>query len=528
MKKYAVPLVCAAVSLFVYGCAYSSSPNTAQIIPFIKKLMNPSLYPGDFYIASQSAFPSLYPLLMARLAAFFPLESLHFWLYAALKIWFMRLIYLLAMEISGREDAAVLSCLLCALSPITNVFSLMGEDPLMKAAMFQTSFSAPLAALSLIYFLRRGYMRAFALVWAVYFINGLTANFLLVMYAAAFVAVKENRRAMLRAGAGFAGLMAVWAVWYLRLKNPFGHAGPEFAAILKLWYPGHYFPSQWEMSKWRNVAVFLPLLAYLYIRGMGGCRRAAEAKAFLFAFAAMWAAALFFSEIFPVRQMLVLQFFRSDSLFAPLAMVFAAVFIADSGGLRGAASSALLCLALLEFSNPLAGQIAGAAFLALRALPCAPQPAPDSRLKYVLPAALVAVLFVPFMLERVLYFGLDFKDAGDRAWIETQLWAKQNTPPETVFLTPPDMRGWRVFSERSPVTEWLDGAAMHWAPGAERIWFSRERDSNSGQDRRLLCRKYGARYIVAHSREKTADSGVPRAGCGKLVYENSGFAVCEI
>jgi hypothetical protein len=47
-----------------------------------------------------------------------------------------------------------------------------------------------------------------------------------------------------------------------------------------------------------------------------------------------------------------------------------------------------------------------------------------------------------------------------RAWRETQLWVATHTPPTARFATDPDEKGFRVFSERSPIGEVKDGAAV--------------------------------------------------------------------
>lgn len=45
----------------------------------------------------------------------------------------------------------------------------------------------------------------------------------------------------------------------------------------------------------------------------------------------------------------------------------------------------------------------------------------------------------------------------EAAWREVQLWAKENTPKDTVFLVPPFPGGFRVFSQRSCWVSWRDG-----------------------------------------------------------------------
>ena len=47
---------------------------------------------------------------------------------------------------------------------------------------------------------------------------------------------------------------------------------------------------------------------------------------------------------------------------------------------------------------------------------------------------------------------------GFRDWRDVQLWAAANTSPDALFLTDPDEKGFRVFSQRSPIAEDKDGA----------------------------------------------------------------------
>ena len=48
--------------------------------------------------------------------------------------------------------------------------------------------------------------------------------------------------------------------------------------------------------------------------------------------------------------------------------------------------------------------------------------------------------------------------AGQRSWRAVQLWAAEHTPPDALFVTDPDDAGFRVYSMRSPLVEYKDGA----------------------------------------------------------------------
>ena len=576
----------AALSVLIYGWSYSSDPNTAQIIPFIKKLMNPALYPGDFYINSQGAFPCVYPWLMAKLAGIFPLAGLHFALYLVLKLVFMRLIYELALELFERRSVALTACFLTAASPLANIFTLLGEDPLLKAAMFQTSVAGPLALLGILLLLRGRNFAAALTLWMMFFINGLLANFTAALYFALFIACRERRRALLKAGLFFIALMVPWALWYTGHKNPYGPASPDFVRLLRLWYPGHYFPLSWGADKWRGIVIFMPLFGYFYYKGLASCRRRMEAKNFLWTFGILWTAGFIFAEILPVRQLIVLQLLRSDALFIGIGMIFAAAFavrLAEEGG-RGTALAGLLFCALFELSGPynspyvLYSLYIAALFFADRLMPKITPILAAVVALYALAmgfkfpiqwaqagavlffavcyllnrdfniplprrlaaACVIAVLpFAPLPLEH-LRNGLEFNDPAIHGWLEIQNWAKANSAAGTVFLTPPEQFGFRVFSERSPVVEWLDAAAMHWAPGAETLWINRLKDIAAAHDAkpgqmpafmlndigyseldakgyRALCQKYGASYFIVRTEHELAPL--------QPVFKNDVFAV---
>jgi hypothetical protein len=51
-----------------------------------------------------------------------------------------------------------------------------------------------------------------------------------------------------------------------------------------------------------------------------------------------------------------------------------------------------------------------------------------------------------------------YEKRGD--WIGVQLWAKENTPIDAMFITPPYLQGFRIYSERGAVAEWKDDSSI--------------------------------------------------------------------
>lgn len=131
-------------------------------------------------------------------------------------------------------------------------------------------------------------------------------------------------------------------------------------------------------------------------------------------------------------------------------------------------------------------------------------------------------------------------------WEDVQFWARDNTPRDALFITPPHLwwlyqSDWRVFSERSSVvtlTELLEAAFSpayvdYWRPRFEDVapgalaqfrgnFFDNKAAtaaayySRSTADMEAVARKYGADYLVVEK---------PHAYALPVAYENAGYTV---
>src|SRR5947209_3985543 len=106
-------------------------------------------------------------------------------------------------------------------------------------------------------------------------------------------------------------------------------------------------------------------------------------------------------------------------------------------------------------------------------------------------------------------------------WVAAQLWARQNTPRDALFLTPSKPGGFRIHSERSVVGEWRDGTQLYFTGSFAPVWWDRitalqpglalsgdgQRLLTAGKsladldDRQIvaLCARYGATHVVLPS-----------------------------
>lgn len=150
-------------------------------------------------------------------------------------------------------------------------------------------------------------------------------------------------------------------------------------------------------------------------------------------------------------------------------------------------------------------------------------------------------------------------DAIHRSWHDVQRWAREHTPPEAAFLTPPYLAGWRVHSHRQTTAELRDGGiffyadpslllAWHdrierlgmddllevaWTSDWEGVWLTghmptwntlgdvaRTEYAARVQDQHLAI-GFGADYVVL-------EYWTPRPPWGQEVYANSDFIVLKV
>jgi hypothetical protein len=144
----------------------------------------------------------------------------------------------------------------------------------------------------------------------------------------------------------------------------------------------------------------------------------------------------------------------------------------------------------------------------------------------ILVILVIIAYIIPATYQRVTP---PYEKRGD--WIDVQLWAKENTPINAMFITPPYLQGFRIFSERGAVVEWKDGTQQYFDMNYSYKWWERSDDigkedrafyDSLSKERLLeLCKKYKASYIVFPSSKVLQ---LPR------VYENKEFRMykCDV
>jgi hypothetical protein len=114
----------------------------------------------------------------------------------------------------------------------------------------------------------------------------------------------------------------------------------------------------------------------------------------------------------------------------------------------------------------------------------------------------------------------------ERASVKLQLWARNNTPPHTVYL-PVDIEGFSTLSRRPVWIDWKIGAMVMWAPETYDLWSTRWnqlKQISSVADAQQLAQNERIEYVV-FNRDKIPTNNVP-ASC--IVYCNEKYWIMQL
>jgi hypothetical protein len=539
--------------------------NHGITVPILKRLMDPTLYPGDVMVATAERFPTVFYRALALVlpgpgsipAAFFVLYVLSV---AATLAGAYRL-----GRWAGGPAAGVLSLLLAF--PVR--IGLAGEA-LYRVAFSHSHVASALTIWAIVWFLEGRRLLPLLVLSLGAYNHVLYSVYVLVpmlLYVLWEAPRAGRRQTLVHLAAGIVPLLPLLA-WSASRGAPMT---PQWLELLRLRSAHHSFPSYFGGDLPEAAAI--AALAALAVSRMDADRRRLVAV-FLAGTALQFVLGTVFTELIPVKAVLQYQPHRVWRFTVLLLRAVAAAGVVagyrEGGAARGAAvlTGVLLAVPGLEALLPLA--------VLLQATLGRPRPEPwarvlaaavlvmvtgwgDREIQYgfpgeLLPRALHHVVMGSAALGIVL---LTAREASARArrllavavaaatvlwltptayafhkarwesgsWRAAQDWVRENTPRSAVFLTPPKEAGFRVFSERTVVGEWKDGTQQYFDDGFVGEWGSRMETlgddyAQLADDQILaLAARYGASYIVLPRRP-------PRPGLVQ-VYRNPTFAIYE-
>jgi hypothetical protein len=544
------------------GYRYGDS-NHGITVPILKRLMDPSLYPGDVMVATAEKFPTVfYRALGLLLPSTEWIPVAFFVLYVVSVAATLAGAYRLGLWAGGPAAGAV--ALLFAF-PVK--IGLAGEA-LYRVAFSHSHLASALTIWAMVWFVEgRRMVPILALSLGAYNHVLYSAYVLVPMLLVVFAERRERgaKGTLQLVAAALLPLLPI-AAFSLSRGAPMT---AEWLDLLKLRSSHHSFPSAFQ-GDLPDAAALLALAAMAASRLPKDRRR--MFTFFLVGTALQFLAGTLFTEYLPLKSVLQYQPHRSWRFLMLLLEAFVAAGVASGFREGGKGRVVALLTGAIVFMPGLESLLPVA--VVLQAAAGRPEPATWSRLSAIAVLLLLGgwgdkpldwTTFPSEMANRVLsatvltaaglallvrigiekgglsrtalglsasaltlfWFAPDVYERArlrwDRgSWVDVQKWAHANTPKGAVFLTPPREAGFRVFSERTTVAEWKDGTQQYFDDGFVREWGRRveimgELPARNDEELRQIARELGASHLVLPARP-------PRPAFAEL-YRNRDFAV---
>ena len=551
--------------------------NLSIHVPLIKQYSDPTLYPGDPLLETRPRFTSFFFPAMGLYLRIFgadALEAAYFFAFVASELLTLFAFWRISLLLfDDRPSGVVLMLLVLAPTPA------LAGDVFNTSRFTHSLLSSALLFFALYLYLAGRVLPAYVLTGAVFNVHSLNAAFVFCMMAldSLLDARRQGVRRLFAPWGAFLLLSFPTALWTLRVREPLNAVWVD---VLRRRSGHHSFPLEWEPKVYVAYLLLFAIAAF----AVPSVRRELHRKVLRF-FAAvviLSVAGVVFTEWIPLKAALQGQLFRSTHFLTGFALVYTArslVGFWSHGKLARAASGVVflglflphlyvgllpVALLLILFSRarqlPRPAVLFSCGVLVLYGI-FPPAQIPEQlgmpglamTLRDIVSEEsmlLFAALFVVIRLGAasrwgravaacvtalvLIVYALPNHYASVRHrlrrsdWVDVQLWCRENTPKNATFLTPPDLAGFRVFSERPVVGEWKDGTQQYFSDRFAEEWWRRMQDvggvdASFRQQRegRLLetARRYGAQYLVFP---------MMRPRRFPLLYANDEFAVYSL
>ena len=544
-------LLASLASLTLIGYRFGDS-NHGITVPILKRFIDRSLYPGDALVATGDQFPTIFYRLMAALLpstdwvpfAFFALYVISIALtYAA--------VYRMGVWASGGDRSTGVLAALLAMPVRTG----LAGEALYRVAFSHSHLASGLDLMAIALFLEGRRMAPLLILSLGVYNHALYSLYLLVPFTLMILweARMETRRTTL------SRLAAGWLPVLPFLANAVAQGKPmtrEWLDLLILRSSHHSFPGAFGDAL-PDAAVWLLLGVVAATRAESG--RLMNLGVFLLATALLFVGGTIFTEYIPVKavlqfqphriwrflSVLLLAFMAADIVrlwrASPLMRVLSALYFLSIFAIGLEQLGPLVLIGVFAANQPPIPawlRLLGAAVLVSLSWPDRPVQWTEYLVEFArrfqnpaIFAILGVALLVGFAVAQksrgralalsLLAFGLTlgplFADNYRRQKVRVeqgsfraaQNWAREHTPRNAVFLTPPQEAGFRVFSERTIVGEWKDGTQQYFDDAFAREWgrrmeivMAREYGKYSDEEIVALARRFGADYIVGQGRRR--------------------------
>ena len=546
-------------------------------IPIMRRILDSSLYPGDYLFYQPSGKYSILLPIVAYLSELLTMQWVFFMGYVIAITGLFWAVYRIAFSFSKSREVACIAILLLCISRRQDQAIITQETffTLQPVAM-------PFSLMTLYFFIRGRYKLAVAFNAIAFLIHPIAAAppFILLAFYLVFSVRRLGLRTVLKTFGVFLLITAPILVW-ASISRSSGFRGASFFRIASREWMGilygrntYAFPPLWNRSSWERLfSICLLLVVSMFLKIMYTEAGERDKKALWIVTASLGCLgmAYLFGSVIPVPLFFQLQLARGLYMLMYIAFIYAAYVVwigYSSHDSIDAKGIVIVSAAAIATGDPLLVALGVLASITIWLRKKLPNIARASGIVMsgiilyfssrnfvfgVVVCTPVALFMVAEILKAVkvmqrksinrfvaIYIILIAVTAAKLhkdslrvefpyskppdTWTQAQLWASENTPEESVFIVPPDTSGFRNFSKRAIVGDRKDGAPGLFSESYDLEWARRMKQLQSygefrDKDFMKLAEEYKASFAVTL---RNHELGFQR------VYENSDFHVYQL
>ncbi len=513
-------------------------------IPFLKALSDPSLYPGDPFVALRSSHYSYFWYMFIPFYQWGILEEALFAAHLLATYFTYWMLYELGVTLFENPLSAMFGTLAFLFPHVS-----FSGFPLIEFSLLNRTFVMPFLLLAINLYLRGIRARGFFMLGILYNLHVLSVHFVLAMFMLDFVVEfrKIGWKKILNSILVF--ILAALPVLLWKMQDSSGaeiSLEPGWFDLISRSMMLHLFylagnPYVLPASLSALAAYILFFIAYRAVP-----ERAHDKTVLVFVLAStlLVLAQGIVTAWLPVSIILQLQIIRGGIF----AVIFAYLYFADYLARKWSAASQ---------RNPGDGVVTATFFLStltfITVLVLATQKwwsATPRRLRvtsiFLATAFLGSLVFAVF--ANIWYPGVHIYGL-DNPWRDVQEWARDNTPRDAIFITPLnkwwlDEAEWRVFSERQTVVTLSEILEAAFEPEYLAIWQPRMETLAPGAIARFQGNYLENQQIVGEAYNNLSSEALASAACQyeasfivtekahphefPLVYENAEYLVYDM
>lgn len=475
LERHLFFLVCTALTILVMGYHFGTFDQFVHI-PFLKKAVDPTLYPTDPLLELRFQTFSYFWRFFDPFWAVGVLEPVMFVTYVGITYYTFWMLWNLSRQLFNNPLTSTLTTLAFVVPHLG-----FGGFPIFEFSLLNRTFVLPFLLLALTWWLRGRTVRALALLGVLFNLHVISTAFAfsLVALDGALRWREVGWRKLLAGGVAFAGLAAPVLVWRLssgltHTYNPVWFDTVANGTLYNLFYliapyPHIIFVSLAGVS---TLALFFLSQARVRVH-TAPLPHQRESMHFIYAVMLVLAAQIVSASLYRIDILNQLQIIRVGAFATIFGYLYFGHFIITrwrAGVWRGA-DMALMVLAYVLSPLPFIPLLAWAAWRWVQPV-WARRAAMAGGTVGLLAIALAIVIPLNLWSPTINIYG------PNTSWEAIQQCARTQTPKEALFITPPEKwwlygSEWRTFSERGTLVNHWDLLMIALAPSHYDEWEAR-------------------------------------------------------